>query len=445
MTIPADAHPTKELFIDMLTRDISMEDAVLDLVDNSIDAACVSRDIDLSSRILSDKQSSDTDVCDSFVKISIDPSSIRIEDNCGGIGIERAKEEVFVFGRSKQMKRTSLGVYGIGLKRGIFKLGKEITIVSRTTDDGFETKIDVDKWSIDPNWQFSLDPIDAATSSEKAGTEIQIRRLHQEIKAKVDDGTSMRKIRDSIAKTYPFFLGRFVKVFLNKSEIGAEELPIGSSEVVKPAFETFDLDGVKVDLMASLAARKDGKWKADRAGWYILCNGRVVVSANKDSLTGWGDGGPIFVSKYAGFLGIAFFSSDQPALLPWTTTKRGLNVESAVFQQSRNRMKLTMRPILRFLNKLYPSEPREEAEERQIADGVSSISIQAVAKAGASPFRVEPRTGMPPQKTTVRVQFDAEMDDLGKVRKKLRKSRMSASAIGKYALDYFIKQECPDE
>ncbi len=34
-----DAHPTKEFFVDMITIDIPLEQAVLDLVDNSIDAA----------------------------------------------------------------------------------------------------------------------------------------------------------------------------------------------------------------------------------------------------------------------------------------------------------------------------------------------------------------------------------------------------------------------
>jgi hypothetical protein len=38
MTLQADATPTKRFFIDNLTRDLTLEDAILDLVDNSIDA-----------------------------------------------------------------------------------------------------------------------------------------------------------------------------------------------------------------------------------------------------------------------------------------------------------------------------------------------------------------------------------------------------------------------
>lgn len=35
----AAANPTKEFFVSMLTRDISIEDCILDLIDNSVDAA----------------------------------------------------------------------------------------------------------------------------------------------------------------------------------------------------------------------------------------------------------------------------------------------------------------------------------------------------------------------------------------------------------------------
>ncbi|EAM7300406.1 ATP-binding protein, partial [Salmonella enterica] len=39
MTKTIDASPTKEFFIDMLTRDIALDRSLLDLIDNSVDAA----------------------------------------------------------------------------------------------------------------------------------------------------------------------------------------------------------------------------------------------------------------------------------------------------------------------------------------------------------------------------------------------------------------------
>jgi len=34
---PIDASPTKDFFVSMLTRDISLDDAILDLLDNCVD------------------------------------------------------------------------------------------------------------------------------------------------------------------------------------------------------------------------------------------------------------------------------------------------------------------------------------------------------------------------------------------------------------------------
>ena len=43
--LEADARPTKQFFIENLTRDLSLEDAILDLVDNAIDALIRTRHI----------------------------------------------------------------------------------------------------------------------------------------------------------------------------------------------------------------------------------------------------------------------------------------------------------------------------------------------------------------------------------------------------------------
>ena len=39
MSVKADASPTKEFFVNMITRDISLQDCILDLLDNSVDGA----------------------------------------------------------------------------------------------------------------------------------------------------------------------------------------------------------------------------------------------------------------------------------------------------------------------------------------------------------------------------------------------------------------------
>lgn len=317
----ASAQPTKRFFLEMLTRDISLEDAILDLVDNSIDSLSRSRNLDLSSNLLKIEDQPDKILTN--VQISVAPDEFRITDTCGGIGYESAKSDVFRFGRVIHPEQASLSVYGIGLKRAIFKIGQDITVESRTTDSGFKVRINVPEWSKeDSPWTFPLEKIDATKRLDDAGTTITIRKLNPEIVMRINDGTLESSLRDLIATTYPLFLGRFVTVDLNGGRIEPQKLPLGESAEVTPAYHTFDEGDVQITIIASLAERIDGKWNTDRAGWYVLCNGRIVVSANKTELTDWGVKLPQFVSKYRGFLGIAFFSSKNPETLPWTTTKR---------------------------------------------------------------------------------------------------------------------------
>ena len=65
----------------------------------------------------------------------------------------------------------------------------------------------------------------------------------------------------------------------------------------------------------------------NRSGWYVVCNGRIVLAADKTSITGWGtEAWPQWHPQYTGFMGIIFFSSRRADVLPLTTTKRSVDV-----------------------------------------------------------------------------------------------------------------------
>jgi hypothetical protein len=191
-----------------------------------------------------------------------------------------------------------------------------------------------------------------------------------------------------------------------------------------------------------LLARRPAR--TDPAGWYVLCNGRIVVSADKSELTGWGVGGfPQFHSgKFRGFIGVAFFRSKEALALPWTTTKRGLNRESPVFQAARNRMLGAARPIISFLDSLYKNEEHEEGEFRKIADAIRPVTLGAISHKSESAFTVRTRTRT--ARPEVSVQFDADRSDIDRIKKHLKKFSWSAGRVGSYTFQYFLDNECPE-
>ena len=132
-TDQAEASPTKQFFVSMLTRDINLADAILDLLDNCLDGA------------LRLANGNEVDYSQHFVKIELAADRFSIEDNCGGIPRDVAKNYAFKMGREPDDDRDSdtetIGMYGVGMKRAIFKMGREALVRTRYGADTFEVPI----------------------------------------------------------------------------------------------------------------------------------------------------------------------------------------------------------------------------------------------------------------------------------------------------------------
>ncbi len=434
-----DASPTKAFFIENLTRDLTLEDAILDLVDNSIDSAVQVAGLDVSASLLRRPPAALEDK--SKIRVQVDRERIVVTDQAGGIDPERAQRDVFRLGRVPGGTDSTLGVYGIGLKRAVFKMGRDITIRSWHPRGAFEVRI-TPEWLLDEsNWKL---PMTSIRGTRRTGTEILVEGLREEIKLRVEDPPLMKRLHDALQHTYGLFLEHLVAVDLNGKDVEPVTIPLGSSKEVASGRREFADNGVTVEVLTGLQPRVDSRWEMDRAGWYVLCNGRVVVFADKTDLTGWGSLGPQFNPKHRGFVGVAFFFSEDPSQLPWTTTKRGLNRESNVFQLARPEMVAAAKPVLSFLNNMYPSEiPEERIEERRLADTVKATPLHELAASEERAFTPLKKAAKEKPETTS-VQFPALKSDIARAKRCLGKPRWSNGRIGAHALEYLLKQECSE-
>lgn len=450
-SIKAKAYPRKHFFVDMFTRDISLIDCILDLVDNSVDGLIRGQHIDLGNDLLTSGPSVVKPRCDlPTIEINYSDREFSIRDNCGGIGLEEAKNEVFNFGHGEEhhLKNVhrQLGVYGVGLKRAIFKIGRHFEMESSTRKDGFRATVDLAKWvkedkSIE-DWTFPLAALPAASKGSQAGTTVTVHGLHDEVKGAMADPRFASRLNTSIAQTYALFLGRYMRILIGDKVVAPIPVPFGASDEVTPASTAFTEDGVKVYLFASILPRGAGShWNQEQAGWYVACNGRLVVAADKTVLTGWGTGAlPAFHSKYRGFVGLALFEADDPFRLPWKTTKRGLNEEARVYQKARNQMNATARPILSFLDSMYTSEPAEDSIPRKVADNVQETDVRTLAMKPNTGFKAKAKAQRS-KSPNVSVQFEAERSEIESVKRNIRQPNMSASQVGRYLLDDYLEKE----
>src|ERR1035438_10132563 len=89
----AHAYPTKEFFVKMITKDISLSDCILDLIDNSVDGARKSEGVGPT------ELTRDNNLSKYWISISISPDHFSIEDNCAGMSLDDAVDYAFSFGR----------------------------------------------------------------------------------------------------------------------------------------------------------------------------------------------------------------------------------------------------------------------------------------------------------------------------------------------------------
>ncbi len=428
----------KQFFIEMFTRDISLEDCVLDLIDNSLDSYLLKHAISIPQLIFDPDADSDATRELGRIDVTCTERQIKVVDTCGGIPRKRAMEDIFCFGHSGDQVG-KLGAYGVGMKRALFKIGNKFHIVSRTPSEGFDVSLELDKWAKDEEWRVPITFIEGASSEKKAGTSITVTELHDEVSLRIKEGGVPANILSDAASTYPFFLGQCVTLRINESEVAPERVRLGERDgVVRAAREKFEQNGVRVTLVATVAP---GRRTTEQAGWYVLCNGRVVVPADKTKLTGWGTDLPTFHPKYRSFVGLASFESDDPLSLPWTTTKRDVNRESSVSIRARGLMAAMSKPILTFLNSQYPSDTTVEAADiRDAVEGVQEVFFRDIAAKPAAGF-----TYTPPKRKEIRnelVRFNASISSLDKVRRHLRRPSLNASEIGKLTFSHYIKTEC---
>lgn len=434
----ATAEVRKEFFIDMFTRDITLEDCVLDLIDNSIDSYLLKHEISISQLIFGPDQNGTKRELGK-IDVTCNERQIKVVDKCGGIPRKRAMDEIFCFGHATDNQTGKLGAYGVGMKRALFKIGNKVDIVSRTAKEGFEVSLTIDDWAKELEWRVPIKFVDGADSEKQAGTSITITELRDEVALRIKEGGVPKNILDDAATTYPYFLNQCVKLRINDTEVPPKTIGLGESlGIVKAAREKFTYNGVNVTLAATIAP---GQRTSEEAGWNILCNGRAVVRANKDELTGWGNDLASFQPKYRSFVGLASFESDQPLSLPWTTTKRDINRESGVFIYTRNLMVTMGKPILSFLNRQYPSDAATEVGDiRNAVGGVTAVSFREIASKPTGGFSYTP-----PKKKEKRndwVRFQAPITSLDKVQRHLRRPSLTPSDIGRYTLDHFVKTEC---
>jgi len=435
-------NPTKSFFIEMITRDISIKDAILDLLDNSIDGA---------------NNINPGDFNNLYIDITVNKDCFIIKDNCGGFTLETAQKYAFRFGRPDEAPKTggSIGRFGVGMKRALFKIGQNFEVESKNGYDHFQVNVNVNEWKYKKkeirdfennlievdDWSFQYSLITDETSDlVENGTFIKVLNLNQEVYNIFAIESFLIELEDDIERLLNFSIEKGLKIILNGKVLQKKGVTLFSDNS-KPYFHEFIDNGIKIRVVAGLSFVGD----PHTSGWYIYCNDRLVLEADKTDITGWGTSGiPQWHVDYVMFKGLVFMDSEETINLPLTTTKKGIDATSIVYKKAFFFMREAMVSVLGFLKDVRKLGDEANDYRKLLGEQETKISVQELK---VNSFESK-RTFVSPvldyekisiRNNSVRISFNADKNlaEMGK----LHSGSKSFKEFGEYIFNYYLKME----
>jgi hypothetical protein len=429
--------PSKELFISMLTRDITLIDAISDLVDNCIDGA-----IRLKGR---------GKFTGLGIDITITENCFKIKDNCGGIDKELAQNYAFRFGRPLDAAQIdySVGQFGIGMKRALFKMGEKFEIKSVSEKASFSIEIDVDKWSKEEKWDFKFKNIEEGKFSlKKRGTEITVSSLKSNVKERFKQKNFLGDLKEKLELQHLKNISRGLAIKINTHPIASNKLHLLNGNKFTTAYwaKKFKIYGnTVVRIYAGI-----GMPNLKMGGWYIFCNNRLIEGPEQTGISGWGEKTPVRIPEYHGqfsrFRGYVFFESKAPSFLPWNTSKTSVDTDSQLFQSVKLKMIDLMRPIIDFLNDVHTESKdyhSKKLEELYLENEMKSASLKNYLDIKkSSRFTPHIHRQKVKESNEVVIRYIRSEDRVEKLKKFFKVS--SPKQVGEKTFDYTYDRECKE-
>ena len=458
------ARPVKSFFVSMLTRDIKLEDAIMDLLDNCVDGI-----------LRAGAAETERPYDGYWAAITFDDDSFVIEDNCGGIPSDLL-DYAFRLGRAPDFPedeklRGAVGVYGIGMKRAIFKMGETCVISTQREQAGYEVTISPQWLRDEDDWDLPFSQTEHSRSED--GTRIVVGDLYDGIATAFGEQQQAFEsdLHDMVSTHYSFIIDKGFSVTINGSPVRSRSRgfvyapDVSSNEpAVRPfTYQAETEQGVEIFMAVgfnqaipseddALEEQEETSRSSEDAGWTVVCNDRAVLFCDRSELTGWGESRvPRYHTQFIAVSGVVEFRCEDPAKLPTTTTKRGVDASSLLYLQVKNKMREGMQLFTSYTNqwKARPDDVKEQFASGRIAtftelkEGVMEVQT---SRSGAPfttgrqynptlprPARDEPRRR--------RVSFTRSTEDVRAVAEYLfRDSERHPSEVGEECFEIVLQE-----
>jgi hypothetical protein len=331
-----------------------------------------------------------------WAKLTFNHDRFTIEDNCGGIDKALARSSAFRMGRTSldlaaHKSIPTVGTYGIGMKRAIFKMGRSAVVSSFTKTDAFKVVIPPTWFKDEEHWNLPLQPI--PRTSRTLGTRIEVTDLRPTIARQFLANAAFElELIKLVSEQFALIIQKGFEVTVNGTRIKAKPFRIvsvalqGYTGGVAPFLFRGTINDVEIDLSVGfyqpvpdpneLDNEDDdaGTFSSDESGWTVICNDRVVLSHDTSALSGWGlSGVPSFHNQFIAIAGMVRFVSSDASKLPLTTTKRGIDLNNELYLRVRDKMQEGTKFFTSYTNKLK----KDPEMRRQVFKETDAIDVRS--------------------------------------------------------------------
>lgn len=462
-----DARPTKRFFVRMLVRDIELVPAIVDLVDNSVDGAkrmavrpvqssaseSAKADGEHAPRRLSEA------MADHRVELSVGPTAFSIEDDCGGIELDDAIHYAFRFGRLEAVDPVEgeVGQFGVGMKRALFKLGTHFVVDSTASGSRFVLDVNVNDWLDHPDaWSFPIaeSAREVAGSQATRGTKVTVDSLLPSVAAEFGQERFLARLRDEIEFRHQSVIAAGLTIRLNGTPLRSRPLALLTAPGLAPRVveREFEVGGeaVHMRLYAGFVDISDDGADTDdpdqfsggtRAGWYIVCNDRMLLFADRSRLTGWGQEVADYHPQYRRFRGYVYLTGPSVAM-PWNTAKTTVDEDSPLWRNVRADIVDALRDARSVMNRLKTERQERPEAERPVSQLLRNAEPTALAELlPRAAIEVPPRPARQPPSVR-RIAYSVATDEFDDVTSEL--GITVPADVGRHTFDYYYRREIED-
>ncbi|MCX8568801.1 ATP-binding protein [Aminobacter sp. MET-1] len=355
---PIDGTPLKRVFMSIIS-DYDLKTGLCELVDNAVDLWTANgkpKGITVRIRLDSARQ------------------LISVEDNAGGVQQQDLHLLVAPGASHHSSDDNVIGVFGVGSKRAAVALGERVEIRTRyKKQKSFQLDL-TPEWLASEDWEM---PVYEIAEIAQGTTRIDISHLRQTF---TDD--DVENIKAHVSGTYASFIEQGCSIEVE----GEQAKPARFNNWAYPpgyaprstSFEVSPNGKDKIAITTTAGLILDRSPAEDNYGVYFYCNGRLIVKELKSWEVGYVTGSAGIPHPDASLCRVIVEMSGPPEIMPWNSSKSGINYSNPVFKQIRPTI-LNLVTYFSMLSRRMKND-RDEGVFAYPQGTIESIDPQAIGK-----------------------------------------------------------------